>query len=526
MNREDLFKSINELDDSILEQSELPVNVPEKPLWRRFGLAAACLVIVFVALYAAGRSGLFNTHIQLGGSDSGGSNSGVSNTEGRDTNGGSYMFYAGPVFPLSAMEPDIDITVERTIDYDFENSSGMKSKITDDYTVSNQSTEERTVTLLYPFAACLESRLPEIPVITVNGIEAVPELHIGEYSGTFIGATGGENDETSFNLSQLDSWEKYRALIESGYINSAFDEFPELEQHVVVYEIKDRYGERSDAAPAPMLNMEFNIDYDKTTILTYGFNSVHMDINSGYCARGTSIPQPWYPEYGQSAYLIVLGEDIGEYELKAYTNGACDREMKNAGGTVLRYESTLGDIFSTVAGLYYDIMVEQTSYEGETRFLSEVSKEEFTGLATEMMCSYDLLSEDCKNRYSAGELEAIMSDTYTVRRIIYFSIPVTIPANGLIAVSACMEKLASVVFIGNNSDRRGYDMVTELGSNLSFTKQTAMISNIESIEIIEQNFGFDPENGITVVELDLTEPHYYLEVRKKALESLGQQPSE
>ena len=81
MNREDLFKSINELDDRILEQSESPVNAPEKPLRRRFGLAAACLVIVIVALYAAGRSGLFNTHIQLGGSGSGGSNSGVSNTE-------------------------------------------------------------------------------------------------------------------------------------------------------------------------------------------------------------------------------------------------------------------------------------------------------------------------------------------------------------------------------------------------------------------------------------------------------------
>ena len=264
-----------------------------------------------------------------------------------------------------------------------------------------------------------------------------------------------------------------------------------------------------------MLNMEFNIDYDKTTILTYGFNSVHMDINSGYCARGTSIPQPSYPEYGQSAYLIVLGEDIGEYELKAYTNGACDKEMKNAGGTVLRYESTLGDIFSTVAGLYYDIMVEQTSYEGETRFLSGVSKEEFTGLAAEMMCSYGPLSEDITNRYSAGELEEIMSDTYAVRRIIYLSIPVTIPANGSIAVSACMEKLASVVFTGKNTGRRGYDMVTGLGSNVSFTKQTAMISNTEAIEIIEQNFGFDPENGITVVELDLTEPHYYLEVRKK-----------
>ncbi|MBO4506669.1 MAG: hypothetical protein J5728_09625 [Lachnospiraceae bacterium] len=505
MNREDLFKSINELDDRILEQSESPVNAPEKPLRRRFGLAAACLVIVIVAVYAAGKSGLFNTLLRFGGSSSGGG----------EKNGGSYMYYAGPVFPLSAMEVDPDITAERIINYDFENSFGTKSKITDDYTVLNQSSEDKAITLLYPFAACLESRLPEIPVITVNGTEVVPEPHIGTYPGTFTGATGGENDETTFNLSEPDSWEKYRSLIGSGYINSAFDGFPELEQPVIVYEIKDRYGECSDAAPAPMLNMEFNIDYDKTTILTYGFNSVHMDINSGYCARGTSIPQPSYPEYGQSAYLIVLGEDIGEYELKAYTNGACDKEMKNAGGTVLRYESTLGDIFSTVAGLYYDIMVEQTSYEGETRFLSGVSKEEFTGLAAEMMCSYGPLSEDITNRYSAGELEEIMSDTYTVRRIIYLSIPVTIPANGSIAVSACMEKLASVVFTGKNTGRRGYDMVTGLGSNVSFTKQTAMISNTEAIEIIEQNFGFDPENGITVVELDLTEPHYYLEVRKK-----------
>ena len=37
---------------------------------------------------------------------------------------------------------------------------------------------------------------------------------------------------------------------------------------------------------------------------------------------------------------------------------------------------------------------------------------------------------------------------------------------------------------------------------------------IKFIEIVYQNFGFDLENGITQVEFDVNEPHYYMEVRK------------
>ena len=59
----------------------------------------------------------------------------------------------------------------------------------------------------------------------------------------------------------------------------------------------------------------------------------------------------------------------------------------------------------------------------------------------------------------------------------------------------------------------GYDMVTGLGSNLIFTGQTASLEDRGQIEIVRQNFGFDIENGIDEVELDMEEPHYYLEVR-------------
>ena len=56
--------------------------------------------------------------------------------------------------------------------------------------------------------------------------------------------------------------------------------------------------------------------------------------------------------------------------------------------------------------------------------------------------------------------------------------------------------------------------MTELGSNLSCTAQTAILEDRGQIEIVRQNFGFDPAAGIHTAALDLSQPHYYLEVRR------------
>ena len=64
-----------------------------------------------------------------------------------------------------------------------------------------------------------------------------------------------------------------------------------------------------------------------------------------------------------------------------------------------------------------------------------------------------------------------------------------------------------------NVGLQGYDLVTRLGSNLDFTAQTAALVHTDSIELIRQNFGFDPENGVAEVALDMETEHYYLEVR-------------
>ena len=40
--------------------------------------------------------------------------------------------------------------------------------------------------------------------------------------------------------------------------------------------------------------------------------------------------------------------------------------------------------------------------------------------------------------------------------------------------------------------------------------------NTENVDLTGQNFGFDPERGVTAVELDLSEAHYYMELRPKS----------
>ena len=59
----------------------------------------------------------------------------------------------------------------------------------------------------------------------------------------------------------------------------------------------------------------------------------------------------------------------------------------------------------------------------------------------------------------------------------------------------------------------GYGMLTRLGSNLTFDSQTATLAGSETIEIIRQNFGFDPANNILQALLDINIPHYFIEVQ-------------
>ena len=487
-----------------------------KAKWRNWLVAAACICIVAVASFAFAKG-------MLGGKTSSGNNLDLGDSI-------TYMTYAGPVFPLSTEEDAECITATRNIDFDFspyetrtvtyedETTSyetyGSKIIVTDSYAIVNDSDKEQNITLISPFAAMLEDAETVRPVISVNGSQVETTWYIGPYTGGFQGVYGGDDDGDSWNLAEIESWEGYRDLLETGYRERAIkNEYPDLNRPVIVYELKNRYGEESDVAVAPTLAMEFFIDYDKTKILTYGFDGSSYDADTGYCTRSGFIPQPYSINYGESAYLIVIGDDIGEYQLNAYVDGACEVKMENAGGEVVRYEDTLDKVLAMLAENYLRERAMYMDAHAAVTLFDAISNSDFVNFVSETLSSYGLLSGAVKDRYSEGRMEDIFSENQYYDRLMYLTFQVTVPAGGEVNITAKMTKNASLNH-GGNMNLHGYDMVTQLGSTLAFTGQTASISNAEFIEIIRQNFGFDLKTGITSVELDLSEPHYYIEVKK------------
>lgn len=136
---------------------------------------------------------------------------------------------------------------------------------------------------------------------------------------------------------------------------------------------------------------------------------------------------------------------------------------------------------------------------------------------SELLVQYGVLAGDgMKDRYSDGRLDDILSETMTQARVLYLAVPVTVPAGGSVDITFELWKEPSFDFGCSGSENvglQGYDLVTALGSTLDFTAQTAALANVDGIEIVRQNLGFDLENGVTEVPLDLGREHYYLEVR-------------
>lgn len=113
------------------------------------------------------------------------------------------------------------------------------------------------------------------------------------------------------------------------------------------------------------------------------------------------------------------------------------------------------------------------------------------------------------------DLENLLSRTGWMNRVWYTAAEVTIPAGGSVTVTAQMIRPASRDHGYGNSKVYGYDLAIDLDSNLTFTAANASLENTGGIRITGQNFGFDLENGITEVSLDLEQSRYYLEVCQK-----------
>ncbi|MBP1570027.1 MAG: hypothetical protein J6A12_06500, partial [Oscillospiraceae bacterium] len=318
MKSEKIFEALTEIEEKYIEEAKTEkIRFGKKHFWRWAGGAAACFVIA-IAVGIVNNGG-------LGASAGGGTN--------REP-GENYMSYAGPAFPLTALENTDGLSFERSINFDFtpyyiynesyEDGNGEivyynawknDAVISDNYTVTNMTDEDKTFTAVYPFAGNISTALSRIPQITVDGKEAETELKIGPYSGGFASAWGEKSEVERLNLSSLESWHEYKTLLESGeYLENAFAENPKMDQPVKVYSFEIEYNvpmEEFDEIDNPDMIVTFDYDTEKTSVYFYGFNSMSWDSEECWAKAGSYIQKSFNPDFkNHPIYVIVMGEDI------------------------------------------------------------------------------------------------------------------------------------------------------------------------------------------------------------------------
>ncbi len=490
-----LLEAITDIREEYIDEAErCPRRVLTLP--RVAGLAAACFVLFIGGLILSAKLGVADFgHYGAGG----GSNA-----------SGSYMYYTGPVLPLTALE-DAGLRAERSVTFDFASyqeaplsSARRKITVTDDYLLTNPTGEDRSFTLFYPVVMDLSEETD--PAITLEGAAVETELIVGPFT------------DADGHQPRLKDWEDYKKWLEEGYLRRALEDPPSLDIPVAVYELRDLWGERTEEVKNPTLNMEFTIDRAKTAVITYGFNGGVNDLETGACQRHVSVPRPGTRGEGQSVYLMVLGEDIGDFALRAYTNGSCSVPTDQAGGTVVRYTATLGEM---VQKLHIQSQgLEEAVTEGMPPEAAEAIRN--STKARDLIALHwgqiGLLEGDYTRFWQSfdSSLEAEFGHLRD-RRVLYYRFTLFIPAGESRRVTVTAEKHASYDHTGSRQDlmRNGYDLTTVLGSPLDFTRQEAALEGAEYITILDQNFGFDPKKGILRVTLDPAEEHYFLDVEEK-----------
>lgn len=551
---EKLYDAITNVDESLIEKSENPFSTTKKKnFFYRYkhvfiGLAA-CVCLV----YGIGLAFLW-------GPAAGG---------GTGNGGSSYMSYAGPVFPLSSTSDVDGIEVTRHTNWDFspyksnqiteqmhpdipENTETYtydkyktESIVTDQYVLTNPTDTDLTLSLMYPFAAKFSDSADIIPQIAVNGTAVSTEFLAGKFSGSFSPAIGDEDSKEQLNLHNISNWEAYKALLSGDvYFSEAQKAFPSLDVPITVYEYANLTytGDKEDINPT--FAVHFMYDPTKTTLSGWGWNAGGWDNGTTYYGDGggwnsddtkSSVVSGYYGcsrvyipgendiDKGAIAYLIVIGDDLKAPIIQGYKDGGCDKgdEIEEITYDTKKYETTMRDFIEDVYFAEFDNTSEYLydTYDSENAtLLNLLTKDMALGYIAQLMYDDGILSGDGIERYDTGWLENYVYDYPRMSRVMYLTFDVTIPAGDNITIDATMIKEASIDYVGKNKHRNGYDMVTTLASPFTFTKQTASITNFDDIVILNQNFGFDLENEITEVELDVKEEHYWMDVYKNAKE--------
>ena len=539
MKSERLFRVLGLIDEDLIEEANTPlpsVSPRRHTYWKHALAAAACLALICTVTLPLLRSGgstdaamesIWDTTESAAPEEPGGQTGGsgiATDSEPLGTEGTTFMSYAGPVFPLTLEKPVDGLTVERKTTWNFAPNAYQDGTprqwgagVTDSYLLTNSTTGEILAMACYPMAGSAASLAEQRPAVTADDQPVDWTLYAGSYAGNFTHA--GVDDGSTWNLQSPDSWMDYKTLLEDGtYYENAKAPYPSLDTPVTVYSFTDYQA--PGGYNAAVQAIDFTIDPEKTQILSYGFNGLWSE-DDGWRRYDFFVPSAL--RHGDTLkMLIVLGDDIDGYTLQGYENGSCETALPGVSCTMTRQETTLDQALNALCQVQMDDY--RADFEGDSSteavgLFDLISEDVCQGLMTQLLVQHGIFAGDnAKDRYTDGRLDDIFWEALHQERVLYLTFPVTIPANSSVEITAELWKEPSYDFGCSGSEHvglQGYDLSTTLGSCLQFTKQSAALINTDTIEVFRQNFGFDLENGVTDVQLDPAQAHYYLEIREK-----------
>ena len=538
MNGRWMFEAVGHVGGDLIEEAldaEKKTRVPRHI--GRYVALAACLCLVIGAGVGLQKSGVFSpmtdNATSSGGMDGAMFGNGSTTGSGGDAGtgepggmdgadydaapsgqGGEFSSYSGPILPLTLGEENDSISAEREIAIDISDGADTAA-VTDTYRLTNHSDEDQTVTLAYPFvSSLLDLAAPEL---TADSAPLDGTIRVGAFAGTFVGADLEDYETGTWNILNADSWEDYRDALSSGdYLSAALADDPALDIPVTLYTFSDEVVPDDQQSRAATVALVTTFDAEKTTVLTYNLNGYGYDDATGERNYNYFVRE-WDGDAGVRV-LAVLGDDLTGYELRGYNDGSCSESVRNDAitATVTRSETTLGALLMQLC----ENQIARTDhlYGRETNATAQLLYRAVSGA----MEDYGILSGGAVQRYDDGRLDDLISDALSVRRVLYVTDEVTIPAGGSVSVAAAMEKRGSFNFYdGGDADEMGlygYDALTQAGSNLRFTAQCASLAlegGVGAIELVSQDFGFDPAGQRMTVPLDIAGEHYSLTVREQ-----------
>lgn len=397
-----------------------------------------------------------------------------------------YDEYEGPVMAMTATGDTQKIRTSRTIKNTVvsQKRDGLIQpllRVEDCYRIRNTSKEEKTLQLVYPFAAALcQGYAAGDPFFEVSGQdETAVSYSVGESMNAYLGRQ--PQDQTSVK--------DFLHLSEQGqeYQEHALEKEVDWNQEVRVYSFV-KAGVQEDAVQDQTQQdagiIGVTVSGADADVLTYGFDysEQRTEETANYCF--------FAGEGDKQRYLVITGETTESLRMDAYTNLDCVEQMENVGYRMQEETMSYADALRLCSRAWIRQIEQQ--YEQEIldqeyilpQFLNADSLYQVLTANNAEEEFYDKLLQ----RYGSSELWDVFEKLMGETRILYALSTITILPGQSVRVTVRTQKSQDGPYT--------YDYLPAKNSHLNIKKTVGIFTLPDAWQIAKQNMGLEQKKTV------------------------------